>query len=76
MEATAADNDIYHPQRTRNNVKNGQGQLTLVAGVLAKLSRRIIGWNCMVLKYFRWMRAVRRTCRGNGAVKNATTESA
>ena len=43
-----------------------KGQLTFVAGVLAKLSRRMMGWNCMVLKYFRWIRAVRRTFRGNG----------
>lgn len=25
----------------------------------------MMGWNRMVLKYFRWMRAVRRTCRSN-----------
>ena len=25
----------------------------------------MMGWNCMVLTYFRWMRAVRRTCQAN-----------
>ena len=56
-------------------MQNDQDQLTLVAGVLAKLRRRITGWNCMVLKYFRWMRAVRRSCRVSVTAKNAIVTS-
>ena len=56
-------------------MQDDQGHLTLVTGVLSKLRRIMMGWNCMILKYLRWMRAVRRTCRGNGAAKKATTKS-